>query len=610
MGDILRSDSTVNTVTDQNPLDNSFESSDIQIVNLINRLKDEAKQRRTKYASTPRLNNYMKVYNGEHYPEISYSPYTKWKSRQVVNYTGDVIDFITSFLLEQSPHPFAVPPNDDQQKVTELLQAVIDDVWEENEMDGTQLENYTKTALIMGNSYAKVYFDSTLNEGMGAIVIDLVDPRDLYVDPNCKGNLRKARYIIWEKSIPYDEAVRRFPKYRKYIENNMTKDWNQDAKDEIGPQVTYFNSTGTQTWDFSIFSPLKDSTTKSGDAFTPIQGSTDKVMVTEAWLRDYTQIKKKVTTKDSLGKETTEEKIVYKYKKCIRLVTIVGNKVVQDGSTPYVGFNGFPYAGFIDKPIPFESQGLGTVSQIWPMQMDINKKKSYISDYQKFAGNPIWIVDKESGVKRSELSNIPGLVVQKQQGTTVQRESPPELPQYFFTGIKESVDELREVSGATDVVMGKKQKGTRSGEQQSDLRDSAQGKLRLKLLALKKSVATMGEIILALVEQYYTDVRILRIAGDYHEPQYLKFSGTMVNGPWRVRVESMPSTPSTRQARFDQAMRLFSMNVIDKKALMDIIDFPNKEKIMKRMQEMDAAYFKSISEGKERPKTGKQKPKF
>jgi hypothetical protein len=572
-----------------------------QLISLIHRLQAEAKNAKLKVMPSIKMAQFLKVYKGDHYPEMEFSPYTKWKARQAINYTGGAIDFITSFMLEQAPHPFCIPPNDEQEPITDLLQASVDDVWEENDMDGIQMEEFTTAAFIMGAAIAKVYYDPLSNDGEGSIIVDMVDPRDIDIDPTCKGQLKKARYVIWEKNIPWEEVVRRFPSYQKVA--SMSLGTGEPYQLESGaPKQVFFNAQATETWDIAMFSPVTPTGVYDNATYSPYTQQPTKVKVIEAWLRDFTM-------KKEVNPDTGEKEVVYKYTNNIRLVTIIGNHVVQDTSTPYPFMKNFPFTLYLDKPIPFTTWGVGTVSQVWPSQMALNSSKSMEQDIYRMASNPMWVIDKDSGVRLTQLTNAPGGIVQKERGSTVERKEGIQPSPALRETMKDSINEISTLSGANDVVVGKQQKGTRSEKQSVDLKDSAQGPLRQKLTRLKKSVAEMGEMILALIQQFYTDIRLVRVAGDYHQPVFIKFSGLMVDGKWRIRVESMPSTAATRQARVDQTLKLFDRDIVPKETVLSMMDFPNKDKILKKMQAAAQSYEKAISEGKEKPKTGKKAPK-
>ena len=559
----------------------STRTNDIR--DIVQRLKDEASSFEKDYRNKDAT--YLRAYKGDHYSALTTSSWTRWKTRKVVNYTGDAIDFITSFLIEQSLHPYPVPPSEDQEHFTFALQEVIDKIWRDNKLDTTTQEDFIKTGLILGKSYIKVYFDPFQDEGKGGIVVSVIAPKNVFLDPTCNGNIKRARYLIWEAWIPYDEAIRKYPRYLETIQRAITLpvDKSDVYTDEVSPGGV-FNSDATKTWDLPIHTPTSSSSTDLKDFILPNIQTESKVKITEAWLKDFTEEE----VKEGRGRK-------YKYTNNIRLITIINDVVVQDTSTPYKNVKQFPWTMWLDKKVPFESTGLGTVSQVWSSQLDVNKKGSYIGDYITFAGNPVWIIDKEAEIDKSRLTNVPGLIIMKERGGDVRRESPPEIPQSIFQTVRDGINEIRELSGSLDVLTGRQIPGTRSGSMLGEMKEAASGKVLLKKLALKEAIAEIGEIMLGIIKEYYTDIQILRIVGDYRTPRYFPFSGVVVDGPWVIKVEAMPSTQVSRQARFDQGIRLYTMQVIDKKALLDLIDFPNREQVLERIDKAQSAYFNALA---------------
>jgi hypothetical protein len=585
--------STDNIITYNNQTKNNeaqiVENRSNNIVQIIKRLKEESIQ--TRKRSNQQFDTFERAYIGDHYPNLSYSPYTKWKSRQTINYVGDSIDIVTSYLLEQSLRPVADPPSEEQQSFTFAIQEVIDNVWKDNQMYSTGLEDYIKSGLNYGEGWKKIWFDPTLDEGKGEIVIDDVDPRDLYFDGTCNGQLKKARHIIYEKWIPFEEALRRFPKAMNAIRRATSIQVDQNIDKEEVAHQSMFSFDGKKTWDIALVSPAQDANQFKQEGLQIPVKYPNKVKLVEAWLRDMSE--EEYTDKN--GKKQRRAA----YTNNLRLVTLIDDTVVQDVSSPYIYLKFFPFIPFYDRKIPGKSWGTGTTSQIWPLNMDVNKKDSFILDFIKFAGNPVWVIDKDANVKKGDVSNIPGLVINPEgSGKRVERLSPPQMPTGFFESKKESVEAIRDLSGVRDAMLGRGQKGTRSGQQAEVQNDPGQGKLRAKVNALKDSIVLMGEVILALIRQYYTEERIVKVAGEYHKPVFVPFSALLIDGTWRIKVEAMPSTQSTRAARFDQAMRLFGMHIIDGQAVLDIIDFPNKDKIQKRMEQYNNQYLQAMAQRK------------
>lgn len=564
------------------------EITEYQLVKLVRQLKDES--RAVKGAYSVRWETFRRFYQGRHFPEMTFSVFTQWRSRRVYNYTAEIIDSITAYLLEQQPYPFAVPPDEDQQIFTDALQAVIDDVWSDNKMDSSLAIRFVNTGLVVGTSILKVYFDPLLDNGNGKIVIGWVDPFDFDMDPNCQGDLDKARWVIWEKFVPYEEMVRRYPQYEVLFRENLTIEDRRSRKEKDYGGISPFDPQGTKTFDFLLQTPVSDFKSSFVEGLNVPFQHPSKISVTECWMRDETM----VLDKDNVP--------VQKYRNGIRLVTIVGSRVIQDGSTPYEYVNGFPFVLYTDNPNPPDPWGIGTVARIFDIQGDYNSKTNFITDLIKFAGNPVTVVGAESGIGPNDITNVPGAVVVVNEQSKFERIPPANIPAEFFASAQTAKDSMREISGVTDVMAGKKPVGTRSADQDALLAEKAVGKLQLKLLLLKKSFKDVGNLILCLAKENYTAERTVRIAHVGIEPIYAKFSSMILDGDWKIDMDTMPATASTQKALRDLAMQLRAMGTIDDQALLDIVRFPNREKIQQRIQQAKEAYEQALAQGQAKPK--------
>jgi hypothetical protein len=139
------------------------------------------------------------------------------------------------------------------------------------------------------------------------------------------------------------------------------------------------------------------------------------------------------------------------------------------------------------------------------------------------------------------------------------------------------------------------------------LEASMTGKLGLFKNAVNDAFEEAGRIILALVQEFYTLERMVRISKEGITPQFVPFSSLVLDDSWNVHVESMPSTPTTRQARFQQAIQLYTLQLIDKKAVLDLIDFPNRDKILQRMSKAEEEYMKLLLMTGKKPTLGKKR---
>ena len=141
------------------------------------------------------------------------------------------------------------------------------------------------------------------------------------------------------------------------------------------------------------------------------------------------------------------------------------------------------------------------------------------------------------------------------------------------------------------------------------------------------SLQRLGKLIISRMLQYYTEPRVIRLTGrdDLKSvwPTYVRFfveqnetpdgttyrpvsqrithddatdtyvegesvEGDYTVGDFELDITSGTSLPFIKEQRSQQALRLFESQAIDQQALLDVLDFPEKDAIMQRMAEASA----------------------
>ena len=145
---------------------------------------------------------------------------------------------------------------------------------------------------------------------------------------------------------------------------------------------------------------------------------------------------------------------------------------------------------------------------------------------------------------------------------------------------------------------------------------------------MTSSLHRLGMLIISRILQYYSEPRIIELTGrDDHAgswPTYVKFyveqidengdtkyrpvtqevkydeetdsyvegetkEGNATVGQFELDITTGTSLPFIKQQRSQQAIQLWQTQAIDQKALLDVLDFPEKDAILQRMEELKKA---------------------
>jgi hypothetical protein len=155
---------------------------------------------------------------------------------------------------------------------------------------------------------------------------------------------------------------------------------------------------------------------------------------------------------------------------------------------------------------------------------------------------------------------------------------------------------MRELSGDTDASGGRKPGQVSSGAGVELLQMAASTTLRLKARQVEYMIGKIGQKVLSRILQYYDDERVFNLIGDEnHYKEYvferarLKESLDNAKVPFQdayqffqFKVVPASSLSMTKWQKGLIATQLFQLGAIDREALLDTIEFPNREEILAR----------------------------
>lgn len=253
-----------------------------------------------------------------------------------------------------------------------------------------------------------------------------------------------------------------------------------------------------------------------------------------------------------------------------------------------------------------------------PTNKVIDKVLSNMCDYMNMMGNPVWIISYDSGVKREDVTNQFGLIIMKNPGGEVRREIPPPMPAYYIQLWQALLSLADTISGVHDATQGRRPVGITAAEAISTLQEAAQTRIRLKERNLQQALIQLGFLVVATMMQYYTEPRVVKITGRNEWPDYFEFwledSGdpnkpliaNMQNfvktdrgyerkleinraapsrGLFDIEVTGGTSLPFQKEKRGTLARELYKAKVIDEEDLLDALEWPNKEKALRKIEQ-------------------------
>lgn len=441
---------------------------------------------------------------------------------------------------------------------------------------------------IVGRGWFKVWFDSEAFYGMGENKVESIAPEHMLIDPLAL-DYRQARWFVHvHEDVPIEFIKANYGKY---------------------PEVA----------DDSSSAGFKDKDTR------PAVGKVANVY--ECWLRVW---------------ETSEED---SFAQKWRIITVSGSTKLRDQESEYLhGMSPFvPFSSVEDDGADNAyTVGVGEIEEIEPLQdkmdwMDraIQKNIALIINRQRF-------INPASGLNPNQMDNTEGRVylVNGNPRDAVLWDSPPALGHEIFgyRGVVEN--QIQTVSGVFDVTQGRKPAGLVAARAIASLQDAAAVRFEHKKNALSESIRAVANLCLENILQFYTEERVVRLQGGSQYrilgtyPEELHITDEMApeeiqmieqvrlqfkeeNGislvledidfNFDVMVDTDSPLPASKSERGQMAVDLFRLGAIDRKSLLDTLDWQDRDATLSRLdaettgktanQEMPGGQMEQIMQG-------------
>lgn len=135
----------------------------------------------------------------------------------VVNILHPAIESAKASLTANSPRFIAVGREVSDNRVAAAASDLLTYVWDKSE--GTmQFRKFVDDRYVEGMGVIMVYVDYHKNMGKGEVMFKMLDPLDIYVDPNSKDFFcRDAANILFAKVFTYEQITQMWPEYEEVL---------------------------------------------------------------------------------------------------------------------------------------------------------------------------------------------------------------------------------------------------------------------------------------------------------------------------------------------------------------------------------------------------------
>lgn len=506
-----------------------------------------------------------------------------WPFQPEIPEIRPIIASCVAWVTDQRPAldlvPFALPFTPQAQAIGQLTQdmkVAVDAVWHTYHWESV-IEQVVWDAYQFDVGFFKVCWDAAAAGGMGDVGLLHRDPWMLYLDPAAT-SWDTLNYLIDAQTISLQELDRRFPgSIEKFGLSSYTENL-----DEVQP-TTGFLSNLPRTNTGAVSPATSAIWGLPGQAREHAAYDDKGVTLLECWLREHT------TEKNKDGSVSIHEEW--------RCVCVAGGHVLLNKrATELYPFPDHPYHRYTPEDLG-QMYDQSMVELLTPAQRAINRLLAALQQGTEITGNPIMTETARGGAQRTRIAPKPGQRVTLGQGGQMAWLPPPQMSQMMPDLIKFYIGEMEKISGLSAISRGLVPQGRLASDVLDSVQESGFVRIRLALRNLEFTLADVGQQVVSIISEFYTEPRLTSLIGPDGQKmtQIFKERHFYTPGPkgesplrFQVRVNAGSSLPTSRNARIAEADTLFAINAIDRPALLEIHNFPNRQAVLSRMSEMDA----------------------
>ena len=471
------------------------------------------------------------------------------------------------------------------------LQTVAESILHNGRSEG-EITKFVNDAYKYGTGIAKTTWDQALDGGLGNARMDRVNPYCFYPDPKATNEV-DGSYYIEVRNVSLQELDRRFPgSATRLTPTTIDHDEPMDPL-HPSPQVPRANPGAISGTGFDgqsapstapNWGPPGGTTRASIPSGEEVYGN--EITLIECWIRTHEHVSP-ILDVPRMPTATVES---------WRCVVVVGNRVLLDSPAKELyGHTEHPYSRFVTED-EGTFWGQSMVELLAPSQREINKGLGAISHNLDLLGNPVLKETARANIDRALITNKPGQRIRMADGGDVEWLDPPPIHPMHLDMVKFYIEEMERISGLNAISRGQSGDGRQSADVVSQMQESGFVRVRLALRNLEYTLRNAYGKLADLIIPNYAAPRIVSIAGESGEKTTLAlglqhFSQPTENGrtplKYNMLVNAGSGLPVSRSAFMEQMNFLFSVNAIDRKALLQAHRIPNWQAVDARMTAME-----------------------
>ena len=335
---------------------------------------------------------------------------------------------------------------------------------------------------------------------------------------------------------------------------------------------------------------------------------------------DSVDISEKSIVVDWYYKKYNDGKPVLHYVKYVNSTVLYASENEEDyADKGYYDHGLYPFVFdtlFVEEGTPC---GFGYIDVMKDPQMYIDRLNKIILDNAFEAGGVRWLVSDAAGINdddfknpRKKILHVPNL-----REDTIREITTPTLDGSFSNILNNKIEELKETSGNRDFSQGSTSNGVTAASAISALMEAGSKLSRDMIGSSYRAFVKECYLVLELIRQFYDVPRCFRITGQGTHYDYMSFDNTdMQLQPqgndfgtdmgdrvpiFDIKVSASKKATYSRMAQNELAIQLFGLGIFNPQnsdqalALLEIMDFDGKDKVVQKVSENGTMYKKMMA---------------
>lgn len=615
--------------------DKGPEGIDVKTIELINKHFKEAHSYRETFEEE--WKECEDFYAGKHWKD---------KNRSFKNLVFPLVEQEVSVLTDSLPSTDILARKEEREEDAKVLEASIHFTYEQQSFF-LKLAMALRAALKTGTAFHYIDFDPDADNGQGLTTIKNVPWEHVYLDPAAT-EIDEAAFVGIKFPTRVEEAKRKFPKFKDQIKpfGANSASLGQDARGLSETRHNYMRGTENsddkykldnmceieEAWlrDFTMVDIPEEETQKeieketeqffNGDIpdITRFEDHTAHDIAHEAQLRQIVGealgINPAIVTEGDIEglKQDPELGLVInliqdhmrihdqyktinpegkrpKYENALRLVIKIGNVIVYDGDPP-VNDGMVPLVPYYCYKDEKSIWGIGEVKNILPSQKSFNEMDNAEYESLHLTSNPGWVIESDCGVNPETITNKRGKVYVINKGSQFRRLEPGQTSPQLVARKQSDQQFMEIITGMNEASQGRRPGGITAAKAIERLQQQTNGRIRLKSSALALySMPRLGRLVASRNAKYWTTERFMRVTDSatgevklvQYDPEKVK------NLEYDVRITQSSLAGTDKEAQAEVMAAYVEKGWIPPKVYFQIVDVPNKKKVLEALEESD-----------------------